>query len=339
MPAPMIEDVITFLTTHRQDVLNPDLAKSAWDARFSGRGVLTEIVRHITTLDKTRSYGLLRLPSKTAGLNEAIDMTFLPIDLMQMSALAPATAKSLAILPDLNNKLIINITDLVKANGGSDIINFSDITLFYNRVVRDFLSRSYYTSTANAWMSPAFVSYVAKVYSMTIGGQLAKALRLSPLTRSFIQTVFAAFYVTKMTSVEVAPLFLKANARNLDMPAGPDLAQILALMMDVLGKATPESIEDVCKVIHEYDHSQLSVRGVPLINRPMLNKLASSLFSESHTAVIALEYPPYFAYLILMVLSQIPIRLAYPMKNLNLLPAGKEVMDQLVKSPSFLQGL
>lgn len=334
MPPVLVQNLLDFLINNRSAILPADKRIELFKTRFSGHSILSDIVHRLTIVGKDQAYNLIRLPAKTVALREAVDMTFIPNDILQMKDVAPSFSKTLSLIPELDDKLIINVTDITKSNG-----DFSDVTQFHYRVVRDFLSRNFYTSVGNVWISPTLVRYVAKVYSMTIGGQLAKIVGLSPAVQSFVQTVFCAFFVGKMSSPDVAPDFMKIHGRHMSLPDLADLNQILALIKDVLDKPVPTSLEEVCKVIDAYGHDQLSGAHGPRITRPVLNMKFNSLFNDGHLSVIALEYPPYFLFLILLVLSDIRIGLSFPMKNLSLIREGKEVMDQTIRSTTFFNSL
>lgn len=334
MPQSMRNDLVEFLVANRQHILPPVKKSEAFKTRFSGHSPISEIVHRLTVMGKDQAYSLIRLPSKTTVLREVVDMTFVPFDLLQLKEVTPSYSKTLSLLPELNDKLVINITDITKANG-----EFQDATQFQWRVVRDFLSRSFYVSSGNVWISPALVRYVAKVYSMTIGGQIARLFGLSPLIQMFIQTIFALFFVGKMTTTEVAQAFVKANAKQLGVQDTQDLVQIFAFVEDTLNKKAPESLEEVFQVIDAYGHDQLRGEHGSRLTRPVLNVKFASLFPEGHVSTIALEYPPYFLFLILLVLSNTRIGLSFPMKNLNLVREGHDVFEQMIKSPLFTGGI
>lgn len=333
-PESMLNDLVEFIIANRQNILPLQKKAEAFKTRFSGHTVISEIVQRLTSLGKDQAYSLIRIPSKTTVLREVVDMTFLPFDLLQIKEVASSYSKTLSLIPELNDKIIVNITDLTRANG-----EFSDVTQFQWRIVRDFLSRSFYNSTANVWISPALTRYVAKVYSMTIGGDLARKFDLSPMVKSFIQSIFCLYFVGKMTSTANAPVFVKSHIRNLGLVDSQDIVQTFAFVEDVLGHAAPENLEEVFQVIARYGDAKLSSDEGPRLSRAVLNVMFQSLFSESHVSAIALEYPPYFLFLILLALSNIRIGLSIRMKSMHLIPEGKDVMDQVLKSPLFTNGI
>lgn len=330
MSPSMIDDLLEFLITNRQFIVSEEQKTELFKTRFPQHSLLSDMVHRLTVLGKGRIYSLLKLPSKTIVLREAVDMTFLPIDIFQMKEVSPSFDSSLKMFPAIDNQLIVNITDITKAHG-----EFSDVTQFHYRIVRDFLVRSFFVSGGNTWISPTLVRYVAKVYSMTIGGQISRFFNLSPLVQNFIQTVFCAYYVGLMTSFDVAPSFLKAHSKMLSLANPNDVSQILSFIEDTLHKPVPTSLEEVCQVIDAYDHGQLKSDHGSRITRPILNQKFRSLYPDGHVSVIALEYPPYFLFMILLVLSHVRIGLSFSMKNLNLIKEGQEVMDQLMTSPAL----
>jgi len=331
IPASMRQELMEFLITHRQHLLPPIKANDVFKSRFSGRSMISEIYQRLLATSRDQNYALIRLPSKSTALHEVVDMTFVPFDLLQLKEANTVPSKSLAMIPELNDKLVINVTDITKANG-----ELSDITQFQCRVVRDFLSRSYYTSSGNVWISPTLVRYVAKVYSMTIGGQIARLFNLSPLMTSFVQTLFCLFFVGKMTSTDLAPAFVKAHAKHLGLFDSQDLLQIFAFTEDTLHKQAPESLEDVFAVIDAYGHSQIHSEKGSRLNRSVLNAKFSSLHTEGRVSTIALEYPPYFLFLILLVFSNHRMGLTFSMKNNpQLLNEGKDVLEQALRSMNF----
>jgi len=334
IPPSMLTDLVDFLVANRQHILTSTKKTEAFKTRFSGHGPISEIAHRLVHSGKDQAYSLIRLPSKTTSLREVVDMTFVPFDLLQIKDVVPSFSKTLSLIPELNDKLVINITDITKATG-----DFNDVTQFQWRVIRDFLSRSFYNSTGNVWISPVLVRYVAKVYSMTIGGQIARLFGLSPLIQMFIQTVFCLYFVGQMTTTNLAPGFVKAHDKQLGILDSQSLVQIFAFIEDTLGKKAPESLEDVFAVIDAYDHDQLKTSHGSRLTRPVLNVKFSSLFPEKPVSMIALEYPPYFLFLILLVLSNTRIGLSFPMKNLNLVKEGHTVIEQVIKSPVFMSGI
>jgi hypothetical protein len=333
VPKASLADLLDFLIDNRTHILSPVKKTEAFKTRFTGQTLLADIAHRLTVMGKDQAYSLIRLPTKTIALREIVDFSFIPFDVLQMKdIIAPPT--TLSYLPDIDDKLIINITDITKANG-----DFQDATQFHYRMVRDFLSRNYYTSSTSVWVSPTFVRYVAKVYNMTIGGEIARLFGLSPLIQMFIQSVFALFFVAKMTSTESAQSFLKAHGKQMGLPDSTSLVQIFAFIEDTLNKKAPESLFDVCAVIDAYGHDQLTGPNGSRLTLPVLNTRFSSLFNDSHVSMIALEYPPYFAFLILLVLSNTRIGLSFSMKKLNLVKEGQQVFEQTIRSSMFLSGL
>ena len=331
IPKNTIGDLIDFLVASRAYILPQQSVTEAFKTKYSGNSIISDIVHKLTILEKDHEYSLINLPSKSVSLREVADWNFIPFDTLQMKEIVTDSTKALSVIPSLNDKIVINITDITRANG-----DFSDITLFQNRVVRDFLSRSYYVSKGSSWVSPTFVRYIAKVYNMTIGGQLARMFALSPQVQSFVQTIFCLYFVGKMTSRETAQAFLKDHYKYMAIAQPNDLIQIFSFIEDAIGKGVPDNLIEVCKIIDTYGPAHMSGPSGSRVTLPVINTKMSSLAPESHVSAIAVDYPPYFAYLVMRVLSNDRIGLSYHMKNLNLLNEGKDVFEQLRRNPLFL---
>lgn len=329
-----LNDLLDFLVDNRSSILPEQKKSEAFKTRFGGNSVLADIVQRISVLGIDQSYSLIKIPPKTISLREIVDMSFIPFDILQMKDVIDHPPKTLSVFSDIDDKMIINITDITRANG-----EFSHVDQFHYRVVRDFLSRSYYVSSGSMWVSPTFVMYVAKVYNMTIGGDIARRFDLTPPVQYFIQSILALFIVAKMTTMETAQAFIKARSKSMGLRDPKELEQIFAFVEDVLRKKAPESLVEVCNVIDAYGHDQLSDTRGPRITIPVLTTMFSSLYNDSHISRIALEYPPYFAFLIILAISNVRIRLSINMKNMNLVKEGQDVFNQVVRSSLFLNSI
>jgi hypothetical protein len=329
-----LSDLLDFLIDNRSSILPVQKRTEAFKTRFGGNSILSDIVQRMSVLGMDQAYSLIKIPPKTISLREIVDMSFIPFDVLQMKEVIENHPRTLSVFSEIDDKMVINITDITRSNG-----EFSHIDQFHYRVVRDFLSRSYYVSSGSMWVSPTFVRYIAKVYNMTIGGEIARRFDLTPPVQFFVQSVFALFFVAKMTNLETAQAFTKAHSKNMGLRDPKELEQIFAFVEDVLKKKAPESLVEVCNVIDAYGHDQLSGISGPRITIPVLTTMFSSLYNDNHISRIALEYPPYFAFLVILAVSKVRIRLSINMKNFNLLKEGEEVFNQVVRSSLFLNSI
>ena len=321
--------IADFAVDQRQYVLSEDKHLDAFRNRFTGHGPVSDLFQRIAQARLDTGFALMRIPARTVAIPEVMDLSFIPFDLKQIKDCTPGFPTAIAHTASLDDKLLINISDIANANG-----DFSDITQFQWRVIRDYLSRNYYTNQDKIWLSANIVRYVAKVYSITVSLRLARTFGLSPMVQSFVQLVFALFYIGKMSAVETAPDFVRAHAKQLDFYDLQVVAQTLGFIEDTLDKPAPDSLEDVFAVIAAYGNSQMT-KG--RLNRVTLYAKVSSLYSDGHLATIAMEYPPYFVYMLLLALSGARIGLALQLKTMQrLMTEGREIADQLVKLPVHL---
>lgn len=332
-PAELIR-VLEYFIEQRDCILPTHRAEDLLRHRGGGNTVANEVVSNIVSSGKSNRFSMIRYPLKTTQLRETADSTFVPFDILQMREASHFHNPLLTTIPELSDVMLINVTDLTRANG-----DLADVGQMQWRVTRDFLSRSYYMDTSSIWISPQFVRYIAKAYSTVIAYRLSKLFGLSPMMMTFVRTVFCHFYLTKMTDPKSSGEFAIANSRELGFYDKQEVAQTIAYAKDVLGKDSPESLEDVFAVIDAQNHTSMFNRGKSRLTRAVLSTTFQSIYPDSHISAIALEYPPYFALLSMMVASGMRIGLSVWMKFANLEKEGRLVFEQTTRSPAFLKGL
>ena len=325
-----LEDIIDELVAARPYILSEQKMSDAFRVRLGGNSLLAEITRRLADRGKDKDFSLVRLPSKTIGLREVMDWSFIPFDMLQIKDVLPTMNKAVEVIPELNGKMVINITDITNAHG-----EISGIPKFHERVVRDFLSRSYYTSSSSVWVSPTFVRYAAKVYNMTIGGQISRNFNLQPIDQMFIQTVLCMYFVAKCTTQDITPAFMRAHGGYMRVASGNDLIQISAFVEDVVGKKAPGTLLDVLAIIDAYKLNQLMSGDSSRLTLAVLNQLFSKLFTDNQMSAISLEYPPYFVFMVLNALSGGHSGLTRAMRDRNLMKDGNDEFKTAITSPAF----
>lgn len=310
------------------------LDTSEMNALFRSKSVVTTPISRIyQRLIETNEQGIfspIRFRSGVHTINEVAASRHLTLDMLQaIEVVTPATAGAISVQPNLNKKIILNITQFTKASG-----DVSDTLGLQSVIVRDLLSRSFFTDTRTTWMTPNLTHFVCKVYSMTLGSSVASWYNLDYKTQTILNTLFAFFFLSAMSDDVSAANTLKTKYRYFGLPdSAEDLDQIFALIAMTLQKPTLDSLDDVCTVI-----DALGVERIR-INRQILNTRLKSLGPDILTTAIALEYPPYFTYLILLVLSGSKIGLSYRLKSFNLMKEASVFVSDLIQTSSFIGSL
>lgn len=314
-----------FFVTHRDLILDHDHANALFKSRPLTTSSLSKIFSRAIEMGDESLFSVLVIPSGQVSVPEALTMRHVPFDTDQMASVMPSLRAVFQPISALNNKIVLNATQMVRASGG-----FSDIAGFQNTFVRDLLSRSYFADRKTTWLTPVITQFVSKVYSMSLGSEVAKTYNLDYHTQSMISVLFAFFFLSAMSDADVAAWTIKTRYKYFYLPSVSDIEQILSLVEETLGYRDLKNIDDIFTVIEKFDVARLK------LDRKVLMTRMKALGPDIYTTLIAMEYPPYFLYLILLVLSGAKIGLSFRMKTQNLMKDAASLTEDLIQSSGFI---
>ena len=248
------------------------------------------------------------------------------LDSRQAADILPALGPALTPFADLNNKLHTPVTDLCGADGV-----LKDYVVFQNRIIRDFLSRSFYATTRKNWLNIAILQYVCKVYSMTIRRVIGNRFNLDNARQLEALYVFLYYFIGKLTSLELAEGIMVANRREIGLGDPTDIVQVVGFVNEELkGKSLdsfPMIFPILTKLNPDLKHLSLEV---------MVN-YTRSLSGDVFGGISALEYPPLFVYLLIQAVSGEYVGIRRIMQDANLIKPGAAVFERLQRDiPSFM---
>ncbi len=315
-----------YLIRHRDMIMDPLTTQSFFKARSLVTTPISKIFTRAVAVGDVNRFSLLSRGRDQTAVPELLTMRHLPFDLMQMASVNPSIADATRALPELNDKIVVNTAQMMRQSG-----EISDVPGFYNVVVRDLLSRSFFDSrTRSTWLNPSLTQFVCKIYSMSLGSSIAVWYGLDHKTQGFVTALFAYFYLGQMTSPEAAQTILTSQWKAYLLPEPRELTALFATIKDVCGKQSLDSLNDVFTAIDALHVERLRLDWNILLRR------MQAMGPDVHTSGLALEYPPYFIYLILLVLSGSKIGLGYKIKSNSMMKDGTRFVDDLVQSNSFL---
>lgn len=266
-------------------------------------------------------FSLINVPTGAIeGVPEVLTFTGVTIDTRQIDAVAPHVAAALKSQQNVNGRIILNTTQMVRANG-----TFSDITGFQNTVVRDILCRSFYSNKRPTWLTPSLSQFVCKVYSMSLATSVAQWYDLDYRTQCALLVLFAHFYLAKMCPADVATGSLVGKYRYFGIPDAGIAENTIGLISATLNKPQMDTLEDLFAVV-----AQLGVSRIRLDRNILRTRV--KFFTDKMMQTIALEYPPYFAYIILLAVSGVKTGLYFKMKDFKLLQPGTEFARALAQA-------
>lgn len=222
---------------------------------------------------------------------------------------------------EFKNKILINLAGLIKITDRTTII--SDVNELHSMYVRGLLTRSY--SVSDFWLNASLCAYIIKCYSMVISGIIGRNENLDWSEQLTIASILALYYAQKLSRPGEDPtkpsLFFKCTFLGNYSQLSTIADKCSPLSQDGL------TIPGVCELISELGPTRLNG-----FNAGTFYRSCSSLNGTANvdTINIALEYPPYWTYMLINVLSGSKFgSLSNLMKQYKLDVEGKRFMAEL----------
>jgi len=141
------------------------------------------------------------------------------------------------------------------------------------------------------------------------------------------------FFLQRVSDTQTAEAMIKTT--NLGLGSAMQINDVITRLKDVLTtKYDALSLDDVCIGIN-----QLGIGRLANINRKFLYTRMRSIGPDVFTSAMALEYPPYWCYLVLATLSGRKMGLTNTLKRNDIAKDAPVFADDLLKSQSFLPSL
>lgn len=226
----------------------------------------------------------------------------------------------------LRNKVLVNLTSTLKPDRayGGFIVN--SIDAFQNLFIKGHLSASYHDS--DGWLSASLAEFVVRTYSIVLSSMISKYYSLSLSETLKVTGILALYIAQKLSRKSDDPVFppLFRSARHVG--SGAELKE----MADFFAETSVHGLDlvKVSKVISEIT--------------PRLNKFDLKVFlaicgnigPDWITTRIALEFPPYWFYILLLSLSGFKIPLIFHMTANRLINEGRtRFLQQVMTDPNL----
>lgn len=207
--------------------------------------------------------------------------------------------KSIEGAPVELQKPWINLSPILgKRRSPSDPIHVNDIPRLQQLVVRALLSMSY--NDSDRWLDPKLSSFIIESYSMTIASQLQLAFNLNFDEVRFIQTIFAIYYAQRLSSTEEDLIHDWPSILNRCAFLGSqsEITERLGMIEEDVGDDKTLSISKCCALLRKKGPPRMST-----FEDRILYQMFSRGNVETSAMLYALDYPPYWVYLILKTMS------------------------------------
>ena len=287
-------ELVRSLTTQSSSFLTPTERREIFSQRGFAGSAASGLYHHAVVggaLDNTQ---LLYLSGDAArGVAPELAYRHLCLDMRQLADAYPELGVALRVNPQLNNQMILNVTQMLRKD--QDLYMIKDAEGLRQTVVRDLLSRSYWNSrNAPSWLEAEILHTSAHCYAALISSVLSRGFDASVETQQYMQTVFTLYFLSMVQTSGIALSTVRGKSRRFYLPFGQDMELILKRIEDVLGKEVPETLDEAVNAINGLGIDRVQV------NRRVLFTTLRSIGPDVLTSSIALEYPPYFVWCLLL---------------------------------------
>jgi len=287
--------------------------------------VMSNLYEQALSEDKLGIFTLLTL-DRVKQIPSWFLISWLDFDTLELKKTDPQSYNTLSSIPEYKEKIIVDITPFY-SRGKESIV---DPTNLYSRLVRNMLCRSYFLS-GSMWLSPALIYSLTKMYAMVLSSKIGRVYNLAIQEQYVVATILSVFFTNRCgdTGDLINPIMWKMDF----LQRAVDVKSIYSYINEHYSEAT-FNLQAVVETIVALGPSRLSKFNLPTLYSMNTNLTANQLIS-----LIALEYPPYWCFLILSSLSGDKSSIYHTIKNLNLKRDADDFQNEIIKTRSFVRSL
>jgi hypothetical protein len=321
---PQLTELINFLMDNRDVRLDHDITKQITSRDPLIKPGISHIFRRAVMSGKDNIFSFCNIPMNT-NAPEIVTYDYVSFDFAQLAGKHANLYKDTTFIPGFKDTVFYNVSSVIKTNNEP-----SDINQFQAKCVLSMLSRSYYNSGVLPWLTPTIIRFLCRSYNMSIGTAISSSYGLTYAEMQIIKTILSFYFLKCVASVHEAEVLIKTS--KLDLGPTNEIQDVVNKIKELLGdKYENISFDDMCYCIQNCGIGRLS--GV---NRKWMVQRLKSLGPDMFTTSIALEYPPYFCYLLLLAEAGKKIGMFNILMKTDLKREVNEFIDNIIKSPSFI---
>jgi len=325
-----LNELTNFLVVNRTYRLSIPDVKSLVGAKSLAVTTMSSLFNQAIELHKEHLFNFMRFPTTSLTIPEVVTYRHVTFDFKQLATSVNGSgfADTLKVVPEFSNTIFENVTPMLRNSG-----ELVDTLAFQSMVVRDLLVRSYYDNKSTVWLTPSLLRYLCRFYNMSMSSVIASTFNLNYSEQQMIATVFSLFFLQLVSDTDTAEIMVKTSKLGLGTP--DQLLGIIGRLKNVLGdRYDAMTLDDVCIGINN-----LGIARLEGIDRRFIYTRQRSIGPDALTSAMSIEYPPYWCYLVLTVLSGRKMGLQNTFKRNDLNKDAVAFADDLIKTQSFLPAL
>ena len=328
--AVQLRELVNFILLNRGYRMNAVEVRSMLNMRpLATTAISSLFTKAITELHKETLFGFLKIPPTIAETPEVVTYNHVTFDMKQLNTPTNETLyNTLSVVQELKNIIILNVTPLLRRSG-----ELTDTLTFQSLVIRDLLSRSYFNNTTTTWLTPSLLRFLCRFYNMSMASAVSGAYNLTYQEQQTVATVFSLYFMQMVSDTDVAESLVKTSKLGLGMP--DQILGVINRLKDTLGENySAMTLDDVCNGLNN-----LGIVRLSSVNPKFIRTRQKFMGTDVLTSSMAIEYPPYWCYLVLATLSGRKMGLTMTMKRNDLAKDAPAFAKDLLLSQSFIPSL
>lgn len=305
-----IPRVLKYVVGNRDIVLPSETTRVlAHSIRTILKNPMAEFFNRILSEEQLGNFATIYITPQDVAIPEVVASQNITIDFKQVR-----DANSLRSLPELNNKIIANVTTSLKPDKmyGGLTVNAADT--FQQQFCRGQIIASYYDN--DVWLSPYLGEFVVRTYSMIMSSIISRQFSLS-LDETMKVMGVCAIFMSQLLDPDGADLCMPSIFNRCTfIGSRNELEAIAGEVSDLTCDGV--TIEKLVEMIKRVGPERMKT-----FNLQMFFTLCGNLGPDAITSRIALEYPPYWVYCLLLAVSGIKIPMIYQLNNSKLANEGR----------------
>lgn len=310
--------VLKYLVENRNTIIPyGNLAEMAQNIRLILKTPMAEFFDRIISSKGLGNFIPLYLAESGESIPELLAQTLITLDLKQID-----TANVTRSLPMIRDRVIVNLSSIIRQDKNTGRFTVSSVDSFLSSFVKSYLVASY--NDSDDWLSPYLGEFTVRTYSMILSSLVARYYNLTQVEALSVMAVCALFMSQMLGGEKDDPVFPALFRKCTYLGTYRELAEVADLCKEYSQDGL--DLEKLCECIIAISPSRLSTLTVH-----SFTSLTGNLGPDSITSHLALEYPPYWIYILLLALSGNKIPIVYQLNNMRLAQEGRsKFLQQLM---------
>lgn len=317
-----IPRALNYVVANRNNILSVDELTSLINPiRTILKSPMAEIFDRMVAAKVLNNFATLYVSGKDSDIPELLASSVCTVDFKEIDH-----NQVLRGLSELNNKVIVNITNCLRRDkvGSLYVDAIDNLQSLY---VRSQLVAAY--NDIDDWIDIYSAEFCMKSYSMILSNIISRYFNLSLMETFKVRTILALFMAQTLTddqNFKCPPLILRATWGDLTTR---EVGEIVNEVTE--GQTKPFNLKSMCEVLATHVSDKMDK-----FNSRVFTNMFANLGTDVIRTQFALEYPPYWIFMLLEAFSGTKSMMMYQLTQQRLINDGRTKFIQALTNSSFV---